>query len=64
MFVLMLPLVVAYTVLGCLTGFFAGRKLWGNVGGFALGMMLGLAPAVAGLFIGMFLLWNSNLFNR
>ena len=64
MFILMLPMIVAYSLLGCVTGAVVGRKLWGNVGAAILAMLLGLAPAVVGLLVGMTLLWNSNLINR
>lgn len=62
MFVLMLPMIVGFTLLGCITGAVVGRKLWGNLGAVILAMLLGLFPAVVGLFVGMGLLWNSNLF--
>jgi hypothetical protein len=64
MFVFVLPMVVAHTLLGCVIGVVVGRRLWGNVGGVLLGLVLGLAPAIIGLGVGVFLLWNSNLVNR
>jgi hypothetical protein len=61
MFVLMLPMIVGFTLLGCVTGAVVGQKLWGKFGAVILAMLLGLFPAVVGLVVGMGLLWNSNL---
>jgi len=61
MFIFFLPMIVGFTLLGCLTGFVVGRKAWGYAGGVLLGMVLGLAPDLVGLTVGMGLLWRSNL---
>ncbi|HTU23463.1 MAG TPA: hypothetical protein VMG10_35835 [Gemmataceae bacterium] len=61
MFIFFLPMIVGFTLLGCLIGFAVGRKAWGYTGGVLLGMILALAPALVGLAAGMCLLWRSNL---
>ena len=60
MFIFFLPMIVGFTLLGCLIGFVVGRKAWGYAGGVLLGMVLGLAPALVGLAAGMGLLWRSS----
>jgi hypothetical protein len=50
------PLIVAYTILGAITGIVVGRRLWGGVGAACLGTALALVPAVVG-FLGF--IWFS-----
>jgi hypothetical protein len=61
MFVFLVPLILGTTILGCIVGFVVGRKILGYAGGVLLSMVLGLAPALVGLAIGMWMLWHSNL---
>jgi hypothetical protein len=58
MVVFVAPLVVAYVLLGCLTGGVVGRRLWGNEGSAALGIVLGLTPALVGFGVCLTLVWR------
>lgn len=61
MLVFIAPMVIAFVLIGIVTGWIVGRQTWGNAGGVMLAMGLGLPPAIVGFASGMFLLWNSKI---
>ena len=55
-FVLLCPMLLGYSIVGFVAGWFVGRYHWGKIGGVALAAILGLSPLAAGVAADMILL--------
>lgn len=59
MFIFLLPLIIVEALIGVMIGWVVGQKRWGRLGAIVFSVALGLAPALTGLGIGIFLLQRS-----
>jgi hypothetical protein len=55
-FVFLLPMIVGYSLMGSIAGWFVGKRRWGNVGAAGLAAFLGLSPVAAGYGAGMYMM--------